>query len=196
MLSRPHRRVEDGVSIDDLIDRFVKKVNGSNRDPVIPDVDGTPPSVLYGTPGSIGDSDWRIKPYVVDWIEPLEAQIGFVFPTSYRSLVTRYIFPGFQAGKVYLFGNTPEGACFHEMRDRLSRDEAMAPFLLQHGFVQIGCPDQGNYDPICMDHNRPYGSGDLPLVQFWHEDVVRYQTPTIKAEVASSFEDFVAQMIS
>ena len=43
--------------------------------------------------------DWQIrKAERTEWIETLEAKLPFPFPPSFRSLVSRYVYPGFLIG--------------------------------------------------------------------------------------------------
>lgn len=175
--------------IDYLIDCFVDTVNTSSREPVYePD---TPPSVFLGEPEDDGSCDWRIKPLVaIDWVETLEARLPFRIPAVYHSLVARYIFPAFELGDIYFFANTPEGTAFHEFRARIFLDEHMSPKLLEQGFLQLGNPAGGGYDPVCFDMNRA-SETDAPVAQLDHEEILCNDRIVIVHEVAASLSDLI-----
>ena len=118
---RARRQREKAIeAVDSLVDRFVAAVNVGHREPVNTEVEGVPPSVLIGEPDEHGFCDGAIKPYApVTWIEPLERRLGYTLPDLFRSLVTRYIFPAFEAGDVFFFAHTPEGTKFKEFRTRV-----------------------------------------------------------------------------
>jgi len=181
---------------DCLIDRFVEKVNTGYREPIILDIDDTPPSVLVGEPDESGCIDWMIKPYTnVDWIEPLEEKLGHKLPIAYRSLLTRYIFPAFEFSDLWFFANTPEGTDYYELRDRIFCDEALFKSLWPAGFIQFANPAGGNYDPVCFDLN--HGSkNDCPIVQIDHEGILCYDTIKIVKQIARSFRDFLESAIA
>ena len=40
------------------------------------------------------------------WIDALETKLPRRLPASFRSLVTRYVFPRFEAGGLHFFANT------------------------------------------------------------------------------------------
>lgn len=181
------------TDIDNLVDSFVKKVNTSYRDPVHINIDKTPPSVLVGEP-DFGFSDWMIRPCAeIDWVEPLEQKLGCRFPAAYRSLITRYIFPGFNAGDILFFGNTPEGTDNWELRERIFCDPGLRDTLLPRGYIEFGKRDQTIYDPICFDMNRK-SLMDCPVVQIDHEYAFDGIIEIIR-QVAPSFRDLLQAVV-
>jgi hypothetical protein len=184
-------------STDELVDRFVAAVNAGYREPISPDPDGSPypTSILIGAPDEHGWYDWAIKPYAgVDWIEPTEQRLGRRLHAAYRSLVTRYIFPSFEAGDVLFFANTPEGTEFYEFRARLLLDEYLYPTLLRARFVQIGQPAEGSYDPVCF---APWADSeeDAPLVRLDHESILCDGVVEVVNEVAPSLRHLMTAVI-
>jgi hypothetical protein len=181
--------------INILVDRFVEKVNAGYRDPISVDIYETPPSVLVGEPDDFNFQDWLIRPYSnVDWVYPLEEKLGHGFPLAYRSLVSRYIFPGFEAGDIMFYGNTPEGTEYFELRNRIFCDQPLYAGLSARGFIQFGKNETACYDPICFDINRE-SDGDCPIVRIDHESILCANVIKIVYEIAPSFrvylEDFI-----
>ena len=170
--------------IDRLINCFVEQVNMSHREPV--SVDESPASVLVGVPDDCGNSDWLIKPYSdTYWITDLEKQLNMSLPYALRSLVSRYIFPAFDALGICFFANTPEGMDRHEFRTKLFDDQALCPMLLAHRYLRFAQPDLYNYDPICIDMN--HGSGiDGAIVRIDHEDILCFDKLTVTEVIAPS----------
>lgn len=181
------------LKVDALIDRFVDTINRLPREPG--DDDEIPPSVR-GRANEWGDFDWQIKPWSgIDWIEPVEEKLGRILPPSYRSLVTRYAFPAFEAGPVQLSGNTPEGVYF-EFRERLFADPKFVEILLPAGYVPFGNPCFYNYDPLCFDTVRERGSGrECPIVRVDHEEVLCFDRIEVVKQVGPSFERFVEEFV-
>ncbi len=182
--------------IDTLVDIFIAKVNAGYREPIAIDIYETPPSVLVGEPDEYSYCDWMIKPFAnEDWVEPLEQKLGHRFPIAYRSLITRYIFPGFEAGDIFFFGNTPEGTDYFELRKRIFCDPGLCKALLPGGFIQFGEPETVNYDPICFDMNRGSG-GDCPIVQIDHEGILCAGQIDIVRHIAPSFRELLDTFVN
>jgi hypothetical protein len=177
------------TDVDYLIDRFVDAVNTGIREPVDPE--NTPPSVFVGEPNEYDNYDWRIKPLAaIDWIEPLEERLGFRIPAVYRSLIARYVFPAFEFGDVFFFGNMPEGTAHYEFRERLFLDECMSAKLLAAGYLQFANPCETNYDPVCCDMNRA-NEADAPIVQIDHEGMLCNDEVVVVCEVAPSLRALI-----
>ncbi|HEY3414856.1 MAG TPA: SMI1/KNR4 family protein [Armatimonadota bacterium] len=182
------------LSMDALIDRFVATIN---RFPREPSIEGEiPPSVRHGE-DLLGVFDWRITPWpTVDWIVPLEQRLGLALPPSYRSLVTRYVFPAFEVGPFQMSANTPEGTPFYEFRNRVFSDQAFVDILLPAGYIPLGNPFAGNYDQICFDTQRRKGAaGECPIVWIDHEEVLCNERIRVLEQVSSSFEAFAEGIV-
>ncbi len=182
------------MPLDLLVDRFVAAVNMGYREPVNIEIHEVPPSVLVGEPYEDGWSDWAIKPRSWSmWIESVEERLGRSFPAVYRSLVTRYVFPSFEAGDVLFFANTPEGTELRELRSRLFSED-LSPPLLRSGYIQIGQPAGESYDPVCF---APYAEDatDGPLVRIDHEGIIQGDVVEVMAEVAPSLRHLMNSVI-
>ncbi len=149
------------------------------------------PSELRISRDAGGWWDWHIKATDrIDWIEPLEARLGIRFPLSFRSLVTRYEFPAFEVGPLFLLANTSVGV-YDELRDRIFRDEILSQCLLSSGLIQFAVPDTGSYDPVCFDIQRSQSNGESPIVRLDHEAILCDDQIVVVKEVAESFAGFV-----
>jgi hypothetical protein len=190
-------RRENAASVDQLVDSFVRAVNAGCREPIIfTDLDQVPypSSVLVGEPDEYGGYDWAIKPYAgIDWVDSVERRLPRRFPIVYRSLISRYIFPSFEAGDVAFLGNTPEGTDCYELRERLFKDGVLSAALLRGGYIQIGNPAGVNYDPICFVPEG--GEDDRPLVQIDHEGILIHDELHIMEEIAPSLSHLMSKVI-
>lgn len=109
-----------GMKLDSEIDDFVNAVNRGPRERG--DADEVPPSVASSGPDEYGLFDWQIRPAPhVSWIPEVEATLPAPLPPSYRSFVTRYVFPAFEIPGAFLFANTPEGSTHDELFVSVSR---------------------------------------------------------------------------
>ena len=185
-------------SIDSLVDRFVEAVNQRQREPLDVGVKNPPRSVLIGEIDEYGNSDWQVKADAgIDWIEQLEEKRGSKFPLIYRSLIVRYIFPSFEAGGLWFFGNTPEGTDFHELRDRVSPDtgdKALNQALSKSGYLQFAQPAGGDYDPVCFDLNRGTNR-DRPIVRIDHEWILCDNVVKVTEDIATSFHELIERFL-
>ncbi|MEM4258665.1 MAG: hypothetical protein QXL17_05880 [Candidatus Thermoplasmatota archaeon] len=124
--------------IDIIIDQFVQKVNQSK---VIsePLQENEITNKLKQKEDEYGYY-WKIlRDDSINWIEDLEAKLPAKFPSSFRSLITRYIFPAFEIEPFFLFANTREKT-YWELRDITFRDHHMSEILLKNGCIQFGEP--------------------------------------------------------
>ena len=176
-----------------LIDRFVQRVNQSPRyrireeDVPLPLREGGARAGLYYS--------WTIQRFpLVNWIEPLEKKLRRRLPPTYRSLVTRYLFPAFEAGPLFLLANTGR-MLYHEMSVTMARDKVFSPLLLRAGFAQFARPAGGGYDPICFDFNGRPAGGEAPVIRLDHEDLLYCSRPGRIERLAPSFRVFVEEYL-
>lgn len=177
------------IEVNNLVDLFVRKVNNSDKEPVY--YSESSPSILVGTPDDYDFSQWEIKPASMSSsINALEQRLGQKFPVSYCSLVSRYIFPSFVFNKILLFGNTVDSKDIYELKKRLFADLYLSEFLISKGFIQIGIPASGIYDPICFDANTE-DHIEFPIVQLGHEAILQAEKVKIVKHIANSFLDLI-----
>lgn len=186
MAGKTQRQADQGI------DRFVERVRTSRREPLfydeVPDFlrDGPPadaagyhvPWTIFPAPGSCA------------WVEEFEARLPGRLPRSYKSLISRYLFPAFEVGPVLLFANTGAGVQ-DELAVAMFRDPGIHAPLLAAGFVQFGRRSSGSYDPVCFDLNRMTNEGECPVVQVDHEAALMLGQAKVLSEVANSFLSLV-----
>lgn len=179
---------------DALIDRFVAKINASERERLT-DADVPPRLRVEDGDGEDG-REWRIIPSDESArIEALEARLPGRLPRSFRSLVTRYAFLAFDVAPIRLFSNTGD-ALFHEFADRVFLDKGLSLALHPQGYIQFGNPDTGDYDPVCFDTKRRNGHGDCPIVRVEHENALQFGRVVVTETIAPSFSEFIADFLS
>src|SRR5262245_55479407 len=84
-------------------------------------------------------------------------------PASYAALVYRYRFPTFDRGGISFFGNMGDGDD-SDLRIASMKDPHLSRPALQAGLLQIGRPDTGTYDAVCLDSRGMKNRGEYPLV--------------------------------
>ena len=90
------------------------------------------------------------------------------------------------------FANT--GApIYWELENKLFLDPNMSPDLLRAGFLQIGNPFIGQYDPICFDGNSR--TVEHRIVQLDHEEILCNKRMTLVKDVAPSFPDLLRALL-
>ncbi len=131
---------------------------------------------------------WTIRPAPsrCGWIDAFEDRLPGTLPPSFKSLVTRYLFPALDLGPVMLFANTGEHVHF-ELVDRVFGDPGIHQPAMRAGFVQFGLPDEANYDPVCFDLNRRSNDRECPIIQLDHEAALTRGRVRIVRELAPSF---------
>jgi hypothetical protein len=155
------------MNVDTIIDAFVARVD------------------------SLGEIFRRVES--APWVEPLESRLPRRLPASFRSLITRYAFPVFDAGGLSFFSNTG-GDAADELGAAIFKDAAIAGAALGAGFIQFARPDSGSYDPVCFDARRPASNREFPVMRLDHEDILcRGEIGGLKA-VAASFYQFAADI--
>ncbi len=125
------------------------------------------------------------------WIVGLEARLGYSLPVAYRSLVMRYAFDPMELACAELFANRGDGSG-RDLAVVLLRDEVLSSWLLHNGYLQIGNPWLGNYDPVCLDMDRQRSGREPAVVTLDHEAILPGRE---KVRVTSLAENFVALLM-
>lgn len=175
------------MNIIKLVDDFVLAVNARPSE-LLP-VDEVPEFLRGDVSGLEGYTAWRIvKTDNAGRIETLEERLKKRFPPSFRYFISQYSFPAFESGPLLFFANTGRDLDA-ELSKRLFHDPAMSPALLKEGFLQIGNPSTGGYDPVCFDLNS--SRSEHPLVRLDHEAILQGGKFKVIKELAPSFLDFI-----
>ncbi|MDQ3917562.1 MAG: SMI1/KNR4 family protein [Acidobacteriota bacterium] len=155
------------MNVDPVIDEFVAHVD--------------PPGEIFRRVGS------------TPWVEPLESKLPRRFPVSFRSLITRYTFPAFDACGLSFFSNTG-GDSPEELGVAIFKDAAVAGATLGVGFIQFARPESGSYDPVCFDARRAASNREYPVVRLDHEDILCRGGVRGLRVVAGSFYHLAAEI--
>ena len=181
------------MNSDELIDAFVRKINRLPRRRIREE---DIPLRLRESGAEFGlYYDWTIQRFDrINWIEPLETRLPAPLPPSYRSLVTRYIFPAFEIAPVILLANTGQ-ILYHEMSMTMSHDKVFSDLLLSKGYAQFARPDNGDSDPICFDFHQRNPDGEYPLVRLSHNELLANGQALTLEEIAPSFHEFADRFV-
>jgi hypothetical protein len=186
------------MTIDSKIDAFVSKVNSSPREPLPPEE--VPEFLRTGSPDKYGQFMWSVKrsdcEWMQGWFEAFERELHLKFPPSFESLYSRYAFPAFQCGPVFLHANTgydlESEMCINwEFKERIFKDKGLIEALFPAGYLQIGNPHETNYDPICFDTKNRRDDGECPIVQIDHEWILCKSKIEIVKVIAPSFLELI-----
>jgi len=174
---------------DLLVDQFVDAVNRSPRRRIREE--DIPLGLRQGGAEFGLYYSWTIQKFrYINWIEPLEEKLGYRLPTSYRSLITRYIFPSFEFNPIILLANTGQ-TLYNELSSAIFRDRVLSQTLLKSGYAQFARPSCGDYDPVCFDFNRTAKNGECPIVRIDHERILLRSAAEISEEIAPSFAEML-----
>ena len=178
-------------SSDELVDEFVRYLNGAGFEPKFPDQ----LSEELRTSGADYEMfRWQIRPASSNhWVETLTQQLPQQWPDPYRSLIERYRFSNFEVGPLMFFSNSGH-ALFYELKDKVFKDRGLFPTLHKNGFLQFGIPHETNYDPVCFDMKRR-NQGDAPIVQLDHEEILQWNRIRVVGEIAPSFAQFIRHAV-
>ena len=181
------------MDTDALIDAFVRKINRSPRRRIREE--DVPRRLREGEAEFGLYYDWTIQSFEhINWIKPLEARLPAALPPSYRSLVTRYLFPAFEISQVMLLANTGQ-TLYHEMSMAMTRDKVLSEVLLMNGYAHFARPSTGDSDPVCFDFNRRTQDGECPIVRISHHAIVSNSLVHVMEEIAPSFYDMVDEYL-
>ncbi len=117
----------------------------------------------------------------------LEIMLSRRLPASLQSLLSRYAFESFDIGAISLFAwnKSPEKNEYflaaREMKDTLSE------LLLPSGYFQIGRPDTGIWDAVCIDFNDRAQNRESRIVLIDHEEILCNSRIRISAKLWPSF---------
>jgi hypothetical protein len=126
------------------------------------------------------------------WLPTFEQNLPFRLPPSYRSLLLRYRFPAFDVGAVTLFGNL-DGRSYDDLVVASTRDRVLSSVARANGFIQIGRPESGSYDPVCFDARRRTKTGEARIVQLDHEEILIKDSIRVQEAIAASFPELLAR---
>jgi hypothetical protein len=153
---------------------------------------GTVDREIDATIAARGDAPTFVSAEAPVWLAAFEQSLPFRLPPSYRSLLLRYRFTAIAAGTVNLFGNV-DGYSNDDVVIASGRDPLLSSVTQSNGFVQIGRPASGSYDPICFDLRSRSKSGEAGIVRLDHEEILINDSIRVVEKVADSFVELLAQ---
>jgi hypothetical protein len=189
------------TDIDILVDKFVEYINTHEQEPEF--AKDVPPFLRVGPPldqWKLSDKytmderyKWAIVPAENEQrITAIEQRIRRKYPPSFRSLLTLYSYPAFEAGRIMFFANTGE-RMFWEYSSQVFTDEGMMEFLLDKGFIYFGHPFFYNHNPVCFDLRN--GLPEPPIVNVDHEEILCNKRLRIVEQTAESFTTYIQSVI-
>ncbi|HHL31135.1 MAG TPA: hypothetical protein ENJ41_01025 [Oceanospirillales bacterium] len=179
------------ADINKTIDDFIDFVNSNEIEPGFENE--IPPSLRTEIVDGVWFK-WKIKAHDnINWIKEIEGVTKLPFPRSYKSLVSRYIFPCFDLGPISFLGNIPTGSNFdqQELLTGIFTDTNLSNCLLKNGYLQFGRSSTGSYDPICFDTNRVTNKREYAIFRIDHERALIDSKISIVEKIAPSFINFV-----
>src|SRR6266478_990770 len=168
---------------DMRIDAFVAAVNASSKAEL--SCDSIPE--LCRLVGPDGFCDWRIVPsQAASWLPELEGQLPFGWPLTFRSLISRYLFPSFECGplRFYSVGVTVPVEQSNELRIAVVRDRPLLTVLWKSGYLPFARPADCSYDPVCFDFSKNKNSSEPAVVRIDHEEILCRERIRIKEVVS------------
>ena len=126
----------------------------------------------------------------------LEEKLAARLPQSFESLLSRYSFPTFDVCGLTLFGWNSNWESTEYFSSATGPKGSLAELLLPARLVQIGRPDTGDFDAICLDGKDKAQNRDQRIVRVDHEEVLRNGRVRVVSEFAPSFRKFVETVLS
>lgn len=127
-------------------------------------------------------------------LNDLEARLPGRISSSFESLLARYSFPEFDTCGISFFAWNNEWMKTEYFGASSGAKNTLSELLLPAGFMQIGRPDTGDFDAICLDLNS--GKEHQCIVQVDHEEILCNYRVRVTAELWPSFLTIVDRVLS
>jgi hypothetical protein len=116
----------------------------------------------------------------------VEGRLPFRLPRTFRSLISRYLFPSFEIDPIKFFSvGAPEEST--EFQFAVFGDRYMSPFLFKNGFLQFARPAGGSYDPVCFDFRASARKSEPAVVCIDHEEILCNERIRVTESLSPSF---------
>ena len=179
-------------SAERRVDAFVAAVNASGRERM---ASQEVPVACRASPlDEDGMCEWRIVPGSAgEWLPALETRLPFQLPPTFRALVSRYWFPSFTCGPLWLYsvGLADDSG---ELRVAMLRDRPMLGVLWKAGFLPFARPEDGSYDPVCFDFRDVPGGREPAVVRVDHEEALIREQVRVVRTLSASFDVLVEEL--
>jgi len=174
-------------SANQRVDAFVNAVNCSPRETLF--------LAEIPEPCRLSESEWQrsfhwqiVSAAEASWLPELEGRLPFPLPPTLRSLISRYLFPSFEAGPLTLYSVGCESDPLMEFRSAILGDRFMSPFLLKNGLLPFARPADGSYDPVCFDLRGSRRKNEPALVRIDHEEILCNERLHVVESLAPGFD--------
>jgi hypothetical protein len=124
----------------------------------------------------------------------LENQLPKRLPQSLDRFLSGYSFPSFDVGGISLFGWGPEPNEFFAAAS--AAKGSLSELLLPAGYIQIGRPDTGDFDAVCIDVNSKAQNREHRIVRADHEEILCNWRVKISGELWPSFRSLVGYVVA
>lgn len=124
----------------------------------------------------------------------LESKLPKRLPPSLESLLSRYSFTPFDASGISFFGWGPTATELFEIAS--PRKGSLSELLLPAGYFQIGQPDTGSFDAVCVDLNAQKQNREFSIVLADHEEILCNCRVKIRFEMWPSFRQFMEMTVN
>ena len=124
-------------------------------------------------------------------LDELEAQLLKRLPQSFAAFLSRYSFSTFDiCGISFLDWDSTSNGYLGATKG------ALAELLLPAGYVQIGRPDTGDFDPVCFDLNAPRQNREYEIVRIYHEEILCNWRVKVRGKLWPSFPKLIQHVTS
>ena len=123
----------------------------------------------------------------------LEARLPQRISNSFESLLAKYSFPRFDACGITFFAWDADWTKTEYLGASSGAKNTLSELLLLSGFLQIGRPDTGDFDAICLDLNS---GREQRIVQIDHEEILCNNRVRITSELWPSFLTIMDKVLS
>ncbi len=126
----------------------------------------------------------------INWIDSLTSILPTKYSPSFMSLISRYAFDEFTAGKIAFFANRGSEDST-ELINAISRDKIIFKTTIDNGFLHFARPSTGSYDPICFDIRKRRNDKEYPVVRLDHEEILQFERIKVIEPVYSSLYEMM-----
>jgi len=127
-------------------------------------------------------------------LHDLEAKLPKRLPPSFESFLSRYSFQSFDVLGISFFGWGPGATELLEVAS--PQRGSLSELLLPAGYFQIGRPDTGSFDAVCLDMNTQMQNREYRIVLADHEEILPNLRIKIRSELWPSFHKFLATSVN
>jgi hypothetical protein len=180
---------------DRRVDAFVAAVNFSPREALFEEE--IPELCRMSQSGSPDWFQWQIvRSTGAEWLPDVERRLPFRLPPTFRSLISRYLFPSFEVGPLTLYsvGVSDPDESGMEFELAIFKDPFMSPFLLKNGLLPFARPADWSYDPICFDFRSSNRKSEPAVLRIDHEEILCNERLRVVETISPAFHELMEEM--